>query len=157
MKFAIVLLVASIACINAQAFGPFAGGNPFAAAYNPYLNGVFGGGAAGLAGPSGAAAPALPSSSFGGFSVSVFFQSVVLQKEADRQLNQVNFPADLADRIQTVLDNSQVGFANCDTATLPWMQIRCVKPAVTAAKDQLKAIDDEWKARQAASTAASTV
>ncbi|XP_064549742.1 uncharacterized protein LOC135436174 [Drosophila montana] len=152
MKFAIVLLVASIACINAQvAISPFAAANPFAAAYNPYLNGVFGGGAAGAADPAGApaAAPA-----FGGFSVSAFFQSIVLQKEADRLLNQPDFPADLAERVEQVLADAAVGFANCTNATLPWLQIRCVKPALTAAKNELKLIDDEWQARQAATTTA---
>ncbi|KAH8312413.1 hypothetical protein KR044_010664, partial [Drosophila immigrans] len=135
----------------------FAAGNPFAAAYNPYLNGLFGGGAPGAGSPAaGAAAPAAPAapvaSGFGGFSVSVFFQSFVLQKEADRLLAQPNFPADLAQRVQDTLDTAQLGFASCNTATLPWLQIRCVKPTLTAAKNELKAIDDEWQARLAVAT-----
>jgi len=91
---------------------------------------------------------------FGGFSISVFFQSLVLQKEADKLLSQPNFPADLAERVQSTLDAAQLGFANCDTAILPWMQIRCIKPTLTLAKNELKAIDDEWQARLAATTAA---
>ncbi|EDW58634.1 uncharacterized protein [Drosophila virilis] len=157
MKFAIVVLVASIACINAQvAISPFAAANPFAAAYNPYLNGVFGGGAVGPAGAAAPAAPAAPAAAapFGGFSVSAFFQSIVLQKEADRLLNQPDFPADLAERVENVLADAALGFANCTNATLPWLQIRCVKPALTNAKNELKLIDDEWQARQAASTTA---
>ncbi|EDW15089.1 uncharacterized protein LOC6573560 [Drosophila mojavensis] len=160
MKFAIVLLVASVACINAQAFGPFAGANPFAAAFNPYLNGVFGGAAPGAGAvvggaPAGPAAVVPPAAApFGGFSVSSFFQSIVLQKEADRLLNQPNFPADLSERVLDVLANAELAFANCNTATLPWLQIRCVKPALTTAKNDLKLIDDEWQARLAATTAA---
>ncbi|KAL7727120.1 hypothetical protein ACLKA6_016082 [Drosophila palustris] len=160
MKFAIVLL-AAIVVVNAQApaLNPYAAANPFAQAYNPYLNGLFGGGAAG-AGPAvgGGAAPAAPAApaaaGFGGFSISVFFQSVVLQREAERLLAQPNFPEDLAQRVQDTLDKAQLGFANCDTAILPWLQIRCVKPTLTLAKNELKAIDDEWQARLAASTTA---
>ncbi|XP_034487082.1 uncharacterized protein LOC117791437 [Drosophila innubila] len=163
MKFAIFLLAAIVA-VNAQAqpINPYAAANPFAAAYNPYLNGLFGGGAAGAgagagaAGGAAAAAPAAPAAAagFGGFSISVFFQSVVLQREAERLLAQPDFPADLAERVQNALDKAQLGFANCDTAILPWLQIRCVKPTLTLAKNELKAIDDEWQARLAATTAA---
>lgn len=146
--------------MQAQPFNSFAAANPFAAAYNPYLNGLFGGGAAapGAAPGAAAAAPAAgappAAAPFGGFSVSAFFQSIVLQKEADRLLSQPNFPADLQDRVQATLETAETGFVNCNTATLPWLQIRCVKPALTAAKNELKAIDDEWQARLLASSTA---
>lgn len=157
--------------MQAQPFGPFGPGgnpyaaaNPFAAAYNPYLNGLFGGGAAAAAAPAApGAAPAAPAAAapaapvaFGGFSVSSFFQSFVLQKEAERLLSQPDFPADLSARVEAALADAELGFANCNTATLPWLQIRCVKPALTAAKNALKEIDDEWQARllAASSTAA---
>lgn len=155
--------------LQAQPVGPFgvanpyAAANPFAAAYNPYLNGLFGGGAA-AAGASGAAAAAAPNAAapapapvgFGGFSVSSFFQSFVLQKEAERLRNQPDFPTDLSARVDAALADAELGFANCNTATLPWLQIRCVKPALTSAKNALKEIDDEWQARllAASSTAA---
>lgn len=122
------------------------------------MNGLFGGAAPGAGAGAVGAAPAAPAAptkgGFGGFSISIFFQSVVLQREADRQLAQPDFPADLAERVQNTLDKAQLGLTNCDGATLPWMQIRCVKPTLTMAKNELKAIDDEWKARQAATTAA---
>lgn len=78
----------------------------------------------------------------------------MLQSEADRLLSQPNFPADLAERVLNVLSNAELAFANCNTATMPWLQIRCVKPALTTAKNDLKLIDDEWQARLAATTAA---
>ncbi|ALC46057.1 CG14292 [Drosophila busckii] len=160
MKFAILLLAVTIACANAQGpvFGGFAAANPYASAFNPYLNGMFANGPPGAAAAPGAApaAPAVapPAPTFGGFSVTAFFQSVVLQKEAEKLLNQPNFPADLAERVQDVMTNTQTSFANCGTAVLPWMQIRCIKPILMAAKNELKAIDDEFQARLAATTAA---
>ncbi|EDW24365.1 GL24111 [Drosophila persimilis] len=157
MKFAIVLLLASIACANSQAapsggggiaINPFAAANPYAAAFNPFLNGLFGGAGAGA---GGAGAPVAPTPPFGGASISSFFQSVVLQREAERLLSQPNFPTDLAERVQDVVANSQETIAGCSTtATLPWLQIRCVKPLLTSAKNELKLIDDEWQARQTA-------
>ncbi|XP_068156454.1 uncharacterized protein [Drosophila tropicalis] len=161
MKFAIILLVASIVYVSGQAqpFGgsgisPFAAANPYAAAFNPFLNGVFGGGAApGAAGGAGAA-PASPSFGFGGASVSTFFQSVVLQREAERLLSQPNFPSDLADRVLEVVASSEESIANCGNAALPWLQIRCVKPLLNTAKNQFKVIDDEFQARQTASSPA---
>ncbi|SPP82640.1 uncharacterized protein LOC117585022 [Drosophila guanche] len=162
MKFAIVLLVASIACANSQvapspgggiANNPFAAANPYAAAFNPFLNGLFGSAGAG----AGAGAPVAATPPFGGASISSFFQSVVLQREAERLLSQPNFPTDLAERVQDVVANSQETIAGCSTpATLPWLQIRCVKPLLTNAKNELKLIDDEWKARQAAAAAPAT-
>ncbi|EDV48550.1 uncharacterized protein LOC6553881 [Drosophila erecta] len=158
MKFAIVLLAASIACISAQgpaapagnplAGNPFAAANPYAAAFNPFLNGIFGGAGTGAA--AGVAAPVAPSAPFGGASVSSFFQSIVLQREAERLLSQPDFPTDLAERVQDVVATSQESISGCDNTTLPWLQIRCVKPLLTTAKNQLKAIDDEWQARLAA-------
>ncbi|EDW83220.1 uncharacterized protein Dwil_GK22438 [Drosophila willistoni] len=154
MKFAIILLVASIAYVSAQAqplggsgISPFAAANPYAAAFNPFLNGVFGGGA-GAAG--GAAAAPAPSFGFGGASVSTFFQSVVLQREAERLLSQPNFPSDLADQVLEVVASSEESIANCGNVALPWLQIRCVKPLLNTAKNQFKVIDDEFKARQTA-------
>ncbi|KAH8308256.1 hypothetical protein KR059_009198 [Drosophila kikkawai] len=164
MKFAIVLLAASIACASAQyppaapagnplTGNPFAAANPYAAAFNPFLNGIFGGAGTGAA--AGVAAPVGPSAPFGGASISSFFQSIVLQREAERLLSQPGFPADLAERVQDVVANSEEAISSCNNATLPWLQIRCVKPLLTASKNQLKAIDDEWQARLAA--ASSTV
>ncbi|XP_022230181.2 uncharacterized protein LOC111079339 [Drosophila obscura] len=162
MKIAIVLLVAGIVCANSQAApaaigggggianNPFAAANPYAAAFNPFLNGLFGG-----AGAGGAGAPVAATPPFGGASISSFFQSVVLQREAERLLSQPNFPTDLAERVQDVVANSQETIAGCSTpATLPWLQIRCVKPLLTSAKNELKLIDDEWQARQLAAAAA---
>ncbi|XP_017104830.1 uncharacterized protein [Drosophila bipectinata] len=162
MKFAIVLLVASIVCVSSQAspsggINPFAAANPYAAAFNPFLNGVFGGAGTGAA--AGVAGPVAPVPPFGGASISTFFQSVVIQREAERLLAQPDFPADLSERVQDVVANSQEAIANCNNATLPWLQIRCVKPLLTSAKSQLKTIDDEWQARlaAAATTAAPVV
>ncbi|XP_016959864.1 uncharacterized protein LOC108031159 [Drosophila biarmipes] len=163
MKFAIVLLAASIACISAQGPGgpagnplagnPFAAANPYAAAFNPFLNGLFGGAGTGAA--AGVAAPVAPSVPFGGASISSFFQSIVLQREAERLLSQPDFPTDLAERVQDVVATSQESISGCNNATFPWLQIRCVKPLLTNAKNQLKLIDDEWQARLAAATTAS--
>ncbi|XP_017041022.1 uncharacterized protein LOC108087947 [Drosophila ficusphila] len=167
MKFAILLLAASIACISAQGPGglvagnplagnPFAAANPYAAAFNPFLNGLFGGAGTGAA--AGVAAPVAPSAPFGGASISSFFQAIVLQREAERLLSQPDFPTDLAERVQEVVASSQEAISGCDNVTLPWLQIRCVKPLLSTAKNQLKVIDDEWQARLAAATtpAAST-
>jgi len=49
-----------------------------------------------------------------------------------------------------VVATSEESISGCNNATLPWLQIRCVKPLLTTAKNQLKAIDDEWQARLAA-------
>ncbi|KAH8383438.1 hypothetical protein KR009_008614 [Drosophila setifemur] len=163
MKFAIVLLVASIACASTQAQpgaggspwagNPFAAANPYAAAFNPFLNGVFGGAgtgaAAGVAGPVTPVAPP-----FGGASISTFFQTVVIQREAERLLAQPDFPADLSERVLEVVASAEEASSNCNNAVLPWLQIRCVKPLLTTAKGQLKTIDDEWQARLAAATSA---
>jgi len=132
---------------------PFAAANPYAAAFNPFLNGIFGGAGTGAA--AGVAAPVAPAPLFGGASISSFFQSIVLQREAERLLSQPGFPTDLAERVQDVVAGSQESISGCNNATLPWLQIRCVKPLLTNAKNQLKLIDDEWQARLAASTTAS--
>ncbi|XP_017084726.2 uncharacterized protein LOC108117065 [Drosophila eugracilis] len=163
MKFAIFLLVASIACISAQAPGapagnplagnPFAAANPYAAAFNPFLNGLFGGAGTGPA--AGVAGPVAPSVPFGGISISSFFQTIVLQREAERLLSQPNFPTDLSERVLEVVANSEESINGCSNVTLPWLQIRCAKPLLTTAKNQLKVIDDEWQARLAAATTAS--
>lgn len=83
---------------------------------------------------------------------------MVIQREAERLLAQPDFPADLSERVQDVVANSQEAIDKCNNATLPWLQIRCVKPLLTSAKNQLKTIDDEWQARlaAAATTAAPT-
>ncbi|KAH8280143.1 hypothetical protein KR018_010675, partial [Drosophila ironensis] len=131
----------------------FAAANPYAAAFNPFLNGVFGGAGTGAA--AGVAGPVAPVAPFGGASISTFFQTVVIQREAERQLAQVDFPTDLAERVQEVVASSLEAIDGCNTtATLPWLQIRCVKPYVTAAKNQLKTIDDEFQARLAAAATA---
>ncbi|XP_030371166.1 uncharacterized protein LOC115621614 [Scaptodrosophila lebanonensis] len=161
MKCAIVLFALGVASVNAMAqpaagsYGPvnsFAASNPYANAFNPYLSGAIGGT---IGGSGGGVVTAPP---LAGFPIAVFFQAKVLIKEAERLLSQADFPADLANRIQDVGADAQKGFAGCQaTATLPWLQIRCVKPLLTAAKDQLKLIDDEWQARQAAAAASSTM
>ncbi|XP_030370661.1 uncharacterized protein LOC115621218 [Scaptodrosophila lebanonensis] len=169
MKCAIILFALGVASVSAQAqpvaggygpVNPFAASNPYAVAFNPYLSGIFGGAIGGTiggsgVGVSGGVATAPP---FAGLSIPVFFQSIVLQREAERLLTQVGFPTDLTERVQDVVADTQEGFAGCQTpGSLPWLQIRCVKPLLTAAKDQLKLIDDEWQARQAAAAASSTV
>lgn len=84
-----------------------------------------------------------------------FFQNVILNAEAQKVLVTPGLPADLQQRVQDTLSNSESGFNNCGTvSTLPWFQMRCVALQLSKSKAELKAIDDEAKARaQAAATA----
>ncbi|XP_039948229.1 uncharacterized protein LOC126767658 [Bactrocera neohumeralis] len=84
-----------------------------------------------------------------------FFQNVILNAEAQKVLATPSLPADLQQRVQDTLSNSQSGLNNCSTlTTLPWFQMRCVALQLSKSKAELKAIDDEAKARaQAAATA----
>lgn len=84
-----------------------------------------------------------------------FFQNVILNAEAQKVLATSSLPADLQQRVQDTLNNSETGFNNCSTVSvLPWFQMRCVALQLSKSKAELKAIDDEANVRaQAAATA----
>ncbi|XP_053947278.1 uncharacterized protein LOC129238827 [Anastrepha obliqua] len=77
-----------------------------------------------------------------------FFQNVVLNSEAQKLLATPDLPADLQQRVLDTMSSSELGFTSCSTVTtLPWFQMRCVALQLSKSKAELKAIDDEAKAR----------
>lgn len=98
-----------------------------------------------------------PQAAFGGLSPGQFFQSVILQAEADKLLTDPDLPEDLRQRVLDTVANAEAGFNNCSTlATLPWIQIRCSALQLKQSKNELKAIENEAIARAQAAAAAST-
>lgn len=96
-------------------------------------------------------------SAFGGIPPGQFFQTIVLQSEAEKLLINPDLPEDLRQRVLDTMTNAEQGFSNCGTTgTLPWMQIRCSALQLQKSKNELKAIDNEATAR-AQAAAASTV
>ncbi|XP_013113753.1 uncharacterized protein LOC106091688 [Stomoxys calcitrans] len=95
-------------------------------------------------------------SAFGGIPPGQFFQTIVLQSEAEKLLVNPDLPEDLRQRVLDSMSNAEEGFNNCGTTgTLPWMQIRCSALQLQKSKTELKAIENEATARaQAAANAA---
>ncbi|KAM7361115.1 uncharacterized protein ACRADG_009940 [Cochliomyia hominivorax] len=100
-----------------------------------------------------------PKVGFAGLTPGQFFQSVVLQSEAEKLLVRPDLPEDLRQRVLDTMTNAEQSFNNCSTAvTLPWMQIRCSALQLQISKNELKAIENEANARaQAVATATNAV
>ncbi|XP_004534236.1 uncharacterized protein LOC101456777 [Ceratitis capitata] len=87
-----------------------------------------------------------------------FFLNVILTAEAQKVLVTPDLPADLQQRVQDTLNNSELGFNSCSTmSTLPWIQMRCVALQLSKSKAELKAIEDEAKARAEAAVTSNVV
>lgn len=93
---------------------------------------------------------------FAGLSPGQFFQSIVIQSEAEKLLVNPDLPEDLRQRVLDSMANSEQAFNNCAiTPTLPWMQIRCSALQLQKSKNELKVIENEATARaQAAANTA---
>lgn len=99
-----------------------------------------------------------PKAGFAGLSPGQFFQTIVLQFEAEKLLINPDLPEDLRERVLDSMANAEQGFNNCSTlVTLPWMQIRCSVLQLQRSKNELKAIENEAAARAQAVTGAGPV